>query len=397
MKKLLTNQNGAALVTSVMLLSLLSIIGMSAMNNSDIELKIAGNERTATEAFYLAEAGIEHAFAQLKVDIGSDNFASFKNDYESNFSVYSVADSAGTKQNEQTLGNGKYKILLQYIDDEKVTLKSEGFDVGNSVASIEVDIEYEEGDVDPAFKAGILAHGSIGINGKSTFGGNMHTNSFIDIKNEFDLDASGDVVDRTSTDDEGNEIVLSSYITVVGDATKGKIDPPERLITGADVINVPSVYDSIKPLIDGSEIYNGNPVIKLEDGEVPPDDGEGNTYFYNGDLTISGDYSNITLIVNGTITHNGSAQLGGEGELTVAFISVGDITFNGSSSNTNSLFWTDGDYLHNGSSNLSGAVVARGTITSNGGLTYEQIDDFSDTVPLPSGTSKLSISSWRQP
>ena len=66
--KCLNNEKGVALITSIMLLSLLTIIGFSAMNSSDIELRIAGNERAATQAFNLAEAGIDHAFAKLSAD-----------------------------------------------------------------------------------------------------------------------------------------------------------------------------------------------------------------------------------------------------------------------------------------------------------------------------------------
>ncbi len=57
----LNNQSGYALMTAMMILTLLTIIGIAATNISDIDMQIASSEKNRQQAFYAAEAGIEHA------------------------------------------------------------------------------------------------------------------------------------------------------------------------------------------------------------------------------------------------------------------------------------------------------------------------------------------------
>lgn len=55
------NEKGYVLLTSMMMLTLLTIIGIAATNTSNIDLQIATAEKNMQQAFYSAEAGIEHA------------------------------------------------------------------------------------------------------------------------------------------------------------------------------------------------------------------------------------------------------------------------------------------------------------------------------------------------
>lgn len=61
----LYNQQGAAIVVTILILVLLSIIGTVALNSTHTELLIARNEKINTQAFYLAEAGIEQAKSNI--------------------------------------------------------------------------------------------------------------------------------------------------------------------------------------------------------------------------------------------------------------------------------------------------------------------------------------------
>ncbi len=62
----LHNQRGMALVIALILLCVLTIIGVAATNTSVLEFLISGAEKEKQEAFYAAEAGIEHMRAILK-------------------------------------------------------------------------------------------------------------------------------------------------------------------------------------------------------------------------------------------------------------------------------------------------------------------------------------------
>jgi hypothetical protein len=50
------NEAGSVLVVSLLILVLLTIIGISAMNTSNVELKISGNEKVYKMALYAAES-----------------------------------------------------------------------------------------------------------------------------------------------------------------------------------------------------------------------------------------------------------------------------------------------------------------------------------------------------
>ena len=76
--KNLHNQRGAVLVTAMVILALLTIIGMAATNTSMLETMISATERTHSEAFYTAEAGVDHLrrnFKSVFLDKNMDKFA----------------------------------------------------------------------------------------------------------------------------------------------------------------------------------------------------------------------------------------------------------------------------------------------------------------------------------
>ncbi len=55
-QSILIKENGSVLIVALVLLVLLTLMGISATMNTDIELRIAGNELTSRMNFYRAEA-----------------------------------------------------------------------------------------------------------------------------------------------------------------------------------------------------------------------------------------------------------------------------------------------------------------------------------------------------
>lgn len=51
------NQDGFVLVLSLIMLAVLSVIGIAALNTTDVELQIAGNDKAEKVVFYGAESG----------------------------------------------------------------------------------------------------------------------------------------------------------------------------------------------------------------------------------------------------------------------------------------------------------------------------------------------------
>ncbi len=69
LKNKIKNESGSALIMAIMMLVLLTIIGLSALNNTDLELSIAGNEKAHKMAFYFAEGGNEVSKELVEVAI----------------------------------------------------------------------------------------------------------------------------------------------------------------------------------------------------------------------------------------------------------------------------------------------------------------------------------------
>jgi len=63
---LLKSERGVAAFIALMMMAMLTLIGLAAMNSSDDEIAIAGNEMQEMEAFYAAEAGLDKAAASIQ-------------------------------------------------------------------------------------------------------------------------------------------------------------------------------------------------------------------------------------------------------------------------------------------------------------------------------------------
>ena len=64
---LATDQRGAVLITGLLLVLVLTILSLAAMMSTATELKIASNDRSSKQVFYVAEAGLEDARSRLQV------------------------------------------------------------------------------------------------------------------------------------------------------------------------------------------------------------------------------------------------------------------------------------------------------------------------------------------
>lgn len=59
------NQRGAALVVGLIMLTIITLLAVTAMSTSSTELIMAGNEQFRERAFQVAEAGLEQALRDL--------------------------------------------------------------------------------------------------------------------------------------------------------------------------------------------------------------------------------------------------------------------------------------------------------------------------------------------
>ena len=83
-KCLLKNEDGSVLVIALIMMGLLILLGVSASTTTEIEIQIAGNERSHGIAFYAAEAAWAYVAGTRDLygadNITPDEFISFPDD-----------------------------------------------------------------------------------------------------------------------------------------------------------------------------------------------------------------------------------------------------------------------------------------------------------------------------
>lgn len=120
MKKLIKNESGFVLALAMFLLAILTVIGLGAILITSTELKISGNLRTATDALYVAEGGMEVTEGNLKASAVS-NFAGTSGT-ASNTQIYVVGASP-----KNTITNPlNWVDTSWYIDSAMTILLSTG-------------------------------------------------------------------------------------------------------------------------------------------------------------------------------------------------------------------------------------------------------------------------------
>jgi hypothetical protein len=72
-KLILGNQSGVALVVALLMIVILSLIGIASSSNSTFEIRLSGNKRGSTDAFYTADGGARSVYPII-ANFNSDGF-----------------------------------------------------------------------------------------------------------------------------------------------------------------------------------------------------------------------------------------------------------------------------------------------------------------------------------
>ncbi|MBN4054406.1 pilus assembly PilX N-terminal domain-containing protein [Nitrospira defluvii] len=112
MRQIIRNESGMVLLMALLTMALLSLIGTAALTITEIEIKISANDKVAKEAFYIAEAGIEHAWAVLKT-------SAFADVLEGDDNNKNETDDNGVLEfgSNVPFGNGNYDVKVTDNDD----------------------------------------------------------------------------------------------------------------------------------------------------------------------------------------------------------------------------------------------------------------------------------------
>lgn len=107
--KTITNESGLVLVVVLVLLTVLMLLGATAVMTSTTDLRISGNYKVGQQAFYVAEAGLEHGKIECVKRYSDNGWTSFTPLLDGSTS----AAAAGLTFGEAvSFGDGTYRVRV---------------------------------------------------------------------------------------------------------------------------------------------------------------------------------------------------------------------------------------------------------------------------------------------
>ncbi|GAB6057617.1 pilus assembly PilX family protein [Desulfonatronum parangueonense] len=320
------SERGVALITVLLFLAVMTFLGITAANISNIENLISSNYKTSKIAFYNADAGVKYAMEMIQIDINNDD----------------------SKTIDVTVYNSPDGFDFYFEDSGDKCFYSFGKGLRNSNAKIRACYDYETRIVD-IFTHGIVSENKINISGHiNMFYGSMHANKGITQTAQ----GSTDVTLHGSVTAYGSIPDINPNITVTGEVK----EISEKMV-------IPKVTEDIFQ-------YFENIAKEYNDNIDPPASisyGQGNDIVDLTDRVIFtfGDFSchkciisNTTIVAKGSVTFSSQTQWSLE---TVNNLIIADksINFNGQD-DAAGVFWSNGEFRHNGKNKLYGSVVTSG-------------------------------------
>ena len=175
-----------ALMSALLVMLIMTGLGATAITLTTFDSEITANDRSTTQAFYLAEGGMQHAVAVLKAAGGADD--GFDDE---------LATNTGVMLSDVALGGGLYTVTaLDNNDDADQTTDSDGRilirSVGRqngAVSIVQVAVTANAGAAGSF--GGIITEDNLAIPGDANITGacgNVHANGNIDISGSPTID-----------------------------------------------------------------------------------------------------------------------------------------------------------------------------------------------------------------
>jgi hypothetical protein len=108
----LKNQSGVALVLALIMIVILTLIGLASTYTSIFEMKLSGNKRGTTDAFYAADSGIQVVVANV------DNFSLPGKYVDNKYNPFTDPKNPNPT---------KAKVLIQYDTTQEGSPRGSGF------------------------------------------------------------------------------------------------------------------------------------------------------------------------------------------------------------------------------------------------------------------------------
>ena len=291
-KALLINQKGFALITTIIFVFILSTLGVALLTMTSSDIKLSTLQRDSTEAFYLAESGIDRALAWLQ-----QHGAPAEDYINNNFNPYVGSLSTGT-----------YTVTIDSDANnpntftKKYTINSTGVaGVNNSTRKIESvvqvrsfagyayfsDEETFPNNPDIPYAFG-YAGGTIWFGDNDVIGGKLHSNDQIHIYGnptfKGKVTSAADSIDYWAGEESYTEDEMAAMFEEGKQLGVARIDLPQyRAVTD------PDNPKSLQRIAWGSSLP-----VPTDSGVYVPNDGNNVT----AGIYVKGDIDALSLGIN---------------------------------------------------------------------------------------------------
>jgi hypothetical protein len=401
------DEKGMVLVVGLLLISVLSLVGTTAVMTSTTDMKISSNYRSGARAFYIAEAGIERARAQL-LSLGVSGFTLSQSLFVSagfNGSLSNSGNIANFYANgafvtddfpfiwQTSFGDGTYRVYLtndltdgvtsKTDTNLQVTLTSFGRGPNNSLAVVQAVVKKL---ALPPLPGAIVLPGP-GV----SFQGGLYNNTDYKGQEKYAVALTSDAA-RSSVISNLTAINrLYKYTSDDGNGassirnTAATIDPTWNSVSGIEAL--------YRALMSVADTVTGAPgtTTTLTAGQVGTDSNR-KIVVVNGNAVLDSLHDGAgILVVTGQLTWRGNTHYKG----LIMCIGQGSVLANG---------WYSGD--------IKGALLVAKTrdasnslLTTLGNPTYDMRDDDDAKVEyqaseinagLPAVAQKFIKKSWKQ-
>lgn len=233
------NERGIVLVIALLILALLMVAGVGAIVSTQTDFKSSGNFKRGTQAFYFADAGINHARLELQNADGTKDFGS----------VFNGADSANGTQivSNSNFYGGTYTVTRtgSRTGPDAIKVLAVGTAPNNAQAQIEAWFKLDGGKPPKA----VETNGDLKINGNPNISGTCggaHSNDDMQISGNPDIQmanglTSSNNVSGGGTLPEGMDISGKPTIGGTKLDTNAQRDAYEAANSTAPVETIPKI------------------------------------------------------------------------------------------------------------------------------------------------------------
>ena len=351
------NEKGSALLISLLLMGMLTLLAIIAVKSSNTDIDLAFNRLNSDKTFYIAEAGARRAIAELNID---PTWTAGYSNIEFNGGSYTVqiADSSTNAALADTIIitstgwtiNAQSAVEMAVVPRYNSPFKHALF--GDDGVELKNGMSTDSYNSDSGSYAGTrdTLYGDVGSNANIV----MHNGSYV----------GGDVV----TSSDSSALDINSGATVTGDL---KYDVPREALDPIpqSEYDYAELYNDNDSGISGSYSYNPSTHAFQSSGTVTLADG---VYYFssvilkNSAELIIAPGADVKIYVTGDIEikNSGGVNVGGDpGDLM--FLSQGDIVLKNSAELSATFYSPDGDGDLRNSADFYGSIVAKTIIVHN--------------------------------